>query len=239
MILSAGLGTRLRPLTEHCPKALVTAGGISLLERVIIRLKHAGFKSVTINVHHLPDQIIRFLKAHHYFGMEISISDESELLLDSGGGIKKASALFPAGCHILVHNVDVVSDTDLRQLMQHHQARHAEATLAVRDRQSDRKFLFNERMQLCGWENSKLGQSIRLEGSNDATLCRLAFSGIYVLSPDFIAKMPDGGPYSVIDILLKQATAGRILGYEHSADYWADLGSTERLQLFNKQFPNQ
>ncbi len=239
MILSAGLGTRLRPLTDHCPKALVTAGGISLLERVISRLKDAGFKSVTLNVHHLPDQIIHFLKAHQYFGLDISISDERELLLDTGGGIKKASVFFPAGCDILVHNVDVVSDTDLELLMQHHLSRQAEATLAVRDRQSERRFLFNESMQLCGWENKKLGQSIMLKDADHGSLSRLAFSGIYVLSPEFIRHMPEGGPYAVIDILLRRATGGRVIGYDHSADAWADLGKTESLRLFNEQHPGK
>ncbi|MEJ2242618.1 MAG: sugar phosphate nucleotidyltransferase, partial [Candidatus Bathyarchaeota archaeon] len=153
MILAAGLGTRLKPLTDSTPKALIKIKGFTLLELLIKKLKSSGFDEIVINVHHLADQIKEFLKQNNFLDTEITISDESNKLLETGGGLKKAAYFFPDGKPFLVHNVDVLSDISVNSLMEHHLASKSLATLAVRNRKSSRKLLFNKENILCGWMN--------------------------------------------------------------------------------------
>ena len=153
MIFAAGLGTRLRPLTDNMPKALVPVAGKPMLERVILRLKEAGFNEITVNIHHFGEQIIDFLRAHDNFGTEIHISDERGMLLDTGGGIKKARPFLDGQEPFLVHNADILTDIDLAGLYRHHLESDAESTLLVSERKTSRYLLFDDDYHLHGWIN--------------------------------------------------------------------------------------
>lgn len=153
MIFAAGLGTRLKPLTDNMPKALVPVAGIPMLERVILRLKENGFDNITVNIHHFGQQIIDFLNAHNNFGVQIHISDERDLLLDTGGAIRKARPFLDGNEPFLVHNADILTDIDLRTFYQYHLDNHAEASLLVSKRKTSRYLLFDQHYQLKGWTN--------------------------------------------------------------------------------------
>lgn len=227
MILAAGLGTRLRPLTDNRPKALVEIGGRTLLEITLTRLRTFGVREVIINVHHFADSILEFLKAKNDFGMRIEVSRE-EVLLDTGGGLKKAAWFFLEGAKrmdepFLLHNVDVISTIDLARLVQYHAERRALATLAVQDRESSRLLLFNEQLQLCG---RRAGREIEPEIVRpSANLQPFAFSGIHVISPRLLERMIEDGAFSIINTYLRLAAAGEdILGFRADEYYWRDLG---------------
>ena len=158
MIFAAGLGTRLKPLTDNKPKALVEVGGKTMLELVILKLKEAGFNEIVINIHHFGQQIIDYLKANNNFGLTIHISDERDYLLDTGGGIKKATPFLMGNEPFLVHNVDIFSNVDLRQLYENHLKSGATATLLVSQRKTARHLLFNKENKLCGWHNNETGE---------------------------------------------------------------------------------
>ena len=165
MIFAAGLGTRLRPLTDIMPKALVPVAGKPMLERVILRLKKAGFDDITINIHHFGGQIVEFLHANNSFGLNIHISDERDMLLDTGGGVKKACPFLDGNEPFLVHNADILTDIDLTTFYRHHQDSNAEATLLVSERKTSRYLLFDDSYNLHGWIN-KSTQEIKPEGFN-------------------------------------------------------------------------
>ena len=225
MIFAAGLGTRLRPLTNDRPKALVEIDGIPLLNLQLRRLKAYGFKSVTVNVHHFADMVIERLKAQDW-GMEIYISDERALLLDTGGGIQKAISNWQEGDDIFVINVDVLSDLDPGILYQRHQASNALATLALRERATSRYLLFDPKMRLEGWENKKTGE---VKGTKNANSRALAFSGIQIINTALIKTMPAGSPYSIIETYLENAASGRIAGYLQEKGIWLDVGKHAEL----------
>lgn len=235
LIFAAGLGTRLRPLTNDRPKALVEVNGVTLLEIAIRRLKVAGCTDIIINIHHFAEQVIDFIEKNDQFGIQIAISDERELLLDTGGGLKKAAWFFDDGQPFLVCNADVLTDMDLAHFYQKHLESGAIATLAVRRRTTSRYFLFDEKMRLCGWQNAKTGE-VRLVDGDWMLLpltpsSPLAFSGIHVISPALFNWMPTTeGPFSIIDVYLEAAQTGLILGFDHSADEWLDVGKPEALQ---------
>ena len=159
MIFAAGLGTRLRPLTDHTPKALVSVAGKPMLERVILRLKEAGFNDITVNIHHFGEQIIEFLRANNDFGITIHLSDERDMLLDTGGGIKKARPFLDGNEPFLVHNADILSDINLAELYRHHRESNAEATLLVSQRQTSRYLLLDDANRLHGWINKSTGET--------------------------------------------------------------------------------
>jgi len=230
MILAAGLGTRLRPITENRPKALVEIAGRTLLEITLARLHAYGVNEVIINVHHFADLIVEYLKANNNFGMDIHISRE-EVLLDTGGGLKKAAHFFsePSGSDepFILHNVDVISTIDLRRMVQFHVHNHALATLAVQDRQTSRYLLFDEALQLCG----------RRSGDDKTELVRpspqvqaLAFSGIHVIAPRFLRLINEEGVFSILTPYLRLAAQGeKLLGFRADKYYWRDLGKPESL----------
>jgi len=170
MILAAGLGTRLKPFTEKHPKALYLFEGKTLLEHAIDHLKTAGIREIIVNVHHFARQIIEFLNEHRNFGLEISISDETGQLLETGGGVKKASWFFRDCNAAIIRNVDVISDLGLSKILECHRRSGSLATLAVRKRETSRYLLFDDEMQLCGWENIKTGQRLMVrETKNGGT----------------------------------------------------------------------
>ncbi len=231
MVLAAGLGTRLRPLTNDRPKALVEINGRPMLEIVLARLRAEGIWDVVINVHSFADSIIEYLRANHNFGMRLEISRE-DALLDTGGGLKKAARFFmrTAGDEpFLVHNVDVVSTVDLGALIREHSARKVLATLAVQHRSSSRCLLFDEQLQLCGRRSPKEKQDEIVRGA--ASLQALAFSGIHVLSPQIFGKMTEEGAFSIVDCYLRLASMGEtIVGVQQDEAYWRDLGKPESVR---------
>ena len=225
MILAAGLGTRLRPLTDDRPKALVEIAGRTLLEITLSRLRAFGVHEVIINVHHRGEMIVEYLKKNANFGMGIEVSRE-EILLDTGGGLKKAAYFFlrdPAEQPFIVHNVDVISTIDLGRMVQFHTESQALATLAVQDREASRYLLFDQEHRLCGRRAARDSKP-ELVGSPEKVQ-ELAFSGIHVISPPFLTMMIEEGVFSVIDCYLRLASqAEKIVGFRADEYYWRDLG---------------
>jgi NDP-sugar pyrophosphorylase family protein len=233
MILAAGLGTRLRPLTDNRPKALVDIDGRTLLEITLSRLRKFGVSNVIINVHHFADMIVEYLKTNDNFGMHIEISRE-DVLLDTGGGLKKAAHFFVGDSSrpdssgqepFIVHNVDVLSAIDLRRMVQFHTENQALATLAVQDRKTSRYLLFNDHFLLCGRRAG--GDRLELVGGREQAHA-LAFSGIHVISPRLLALMAEDGAFSIIASYLRLAAQGeKILAFRADEYYWRDLGRPE------------
>jgi NDP-sugar pyrophosphorylase family protein len=232
MVLAAGLGTRLRPLTNDRPKALVEIAGRTLLEITLARLRTFGIREVIVNVHHFADLVIAYLKAHDNFGMRIEMSRE-EVLLDTGGGLKKAGWFFLESASreepFLLHNVDVLSTIDFMKMLQAHKANQALATLAVQGRESSRQLLFDEHQQLCG---RRAGRDKTPEIARPAPhLDPLAFSGIHVISPRLFPLMKEEGIFSIIDSYLRLAASGeKIAAFCADEYYWRDLGKPADLQ---------
>jgi NDP-sugar pyrophosphorylase family protein len=229
MIFAAGMGTRLKPLTDNCPKALVNLGGEPLLEHIIVKLADAGFDELIINVHHFAPQVILFLKQKNNFGIHIEISDESDLLLDTGGGLKKASWFLREREPFLVHNVDIFTDFNLKELYNTHLRSGALATLAVKNRNTSRSLLFNNQNQLTGWRNNKTGET-RWVKEPERNATAIAFSGIQVINPGIFEFISENGVFSIIDVYLRLAAQHPITAYNHDDSVWMDLGTVENLQ---------
>ena len=231
MVLAAGLGTRLRPLTDDRPKALVTVAGRTLLEIVLERLHGFGVREVVVNAHHFAEKIVAYLAAHGNFGMRIEVSRE-ETLLDTGGGLKKAAAFFLAGDGagrdepFFLHNVDVISSIDLGAMAEAHRERGALATLAVASREASRMLLFDEDLMLCGRRMKGDVEMVRdLTGPQ-----ALAFAGVHVVSPRIFGQMREAGAFSIIDAYLRLAGEGeRVMAFRADGAYWRDLGRPECL----------
>ncbi len=230
MILAAGLGTRLGSLTANCPKALVELNGTPLLALVIQRLQAAGFNEIIINVHHFADQIIQYLRTNNNFGLQISISDERDHLLDTGGGIKKAEWFFNDGQAFLVHNVDIISSIDLKALYQYHLDTQSMATLACKARHSSRYFLFDKQLRLCGWENTKTGERRITVPVLQEEIRQLAFSGIHVIRPALLQQLTQSGAFSIIDGYLQLAPDNLINCFDTGDAEITDVGKPEQLQ---------
>lgn len=223
-ILAAGLGTRLRPLTDDRPKALVEVGGMTLLERTIRRLEEAGIGHIIVNVHHFADMVINYINSRHWQA-RIDISDERSLLLDTGGGLKHAAPLFSGRDNILVHNVDIISDLDLPTVERQHAADRNLATLCVSRRQTARMLEFDRNGLLLGRTTVQAPLSSRHAA--------LAFSGVSVVSPALFGLLPVADhPYPIIDEYIRLAAEGHRIGsHIHSADRWLDVGKPETLKL--------
>ncbi|MEM7370626.1 MAG: nucleotidyltransferase family protein [Bacteroidota bacterium] len=230
MIFAAGLGSRLRPLTNDCPKALVEVGGHPLLYWVIHRLKQKGYSDLVINIHHFGELILRYLSDNQYFGCRIAISDERDQVLETGGGLKKAAALFNKDEPILIHNVDILSDIDLSEMRQQHLQSGALATLAVKQRTTSRYLRFNDSLTLSGWKNIKTGE-VRMSRKETASLHDLAFSGIHMVDPRLLEMFILKGKFSIIDTYLRLAKTETIQGFRHDDSKWLDVGKPENLAL--------
>jgi mannose-1-phosphate guanylyltransferase len=231
MILAAGLGTRLRPLTDDRPKALVEVAGHTLLEITLRRLSQFGVREVIVNVHHFADMVVDYLKKHDNFGMRIEISRE-EVLLDTGGGLKKAAWFFQeelgADEPFLLHNVDVISDIDLQRMLLFHRQNHALATLAVQKRETSRYLLFDEGGQLCGRRAGRDQEPEIVRRS--AHMRARAFSGVHVISPSMLSMIEERGVFPIIALYLRLAGRGeKILAFPADEYYWRDLGRTENV----------
>ncbi len=222
LIFAAGLGTRLYPLTANRPKALVEYEGKPLLEHVLDKIIAAGIHDIVVNVHHFPDQIIDFLKEHPK-DARVRVSDERAYLRDTAGGLKFAAPLFANSDHVLLHNVDILSNIDLAKLVEHHVASGADATLAVRDRNTARYLLFDpEDLSLCGWRNVQTGEEILSRNIPDAI--PLAFSGIHVVNQKVMNNLPTVEKSSIVPFYVHKAGELHIQGYWHQKDDWMDVG---------------
>ncbi len=237
MVLAAGLGTRLRPLTNDRPKALVEVAGRTLLEITLARLRVFGVHDVIVNVHHFADAMVEYLRAHKNFGMHIEISREDELL-DTGGGLKKAAWFFTEGAQsndpFLVHNVDVVSGIDLARMMRFHLEGDALATLAVQRRTTSRPLLFDELNLLCGRRAGMDGttEMVRPAASTEA----LAFAGIHMISPRIFSKMKETGSFSIIPTYLRLAAEHeKICAFRADEYAWRDVGRLESLRAAERE----
>lgn len=231
MLFAAGLGTRLKPLTDTMPKALVPVAGQPLLWHVVMKLKEAGFERIVVNVHHFADQIIDYLAAQHNFGLDIRVSDERQQLLETGGGIRKALPFFDAESPILIHNVDILSNVDLARLYDDALQSHVDALLLVSRRQTKRYLLFDDEYILDGWTNIETGEvKSPYAGLDPSDLKQLAFSGIHVVAPSvfpLLQDMPER--FGIIDFYLKYCHQRAFLGFEKKDLRLIDVGKLDTL----------
>jgi NDP-sugar pyrophosphorylase family protein len=234
MILAAGLGTRLRPLTDDRPKALVEVAGHTLLDITLRRLRAFGVSEVIINVHHFADMVVEYLQKNANFGMRVEISREDSLL-DTGGGLKNSS---DTDQPFLLHNVDVLSTIDLERMLRFHEQHQALATLAVQDRETSRYLLFDEQGQLCGRRAGHGGEPQMARPARQTT--PLAFSGVHVISPRLLALMTESGAFSIIDAYLRLTAQGeKLLAFRADEYYWRDLGKPENIAQAERDVSQQ
>jgi NDP-sugar pyrophosphorylase family protein len=232
MVFAAGLGTRLKDETSLKPKALVEVGGKTLLSHAIEKLKKSGITEIVINVHHFADQVIQYVNSND-FGIKIHISDERDLLLDTGGGLKKVACFLSGNEPILIYNVDILSNINLSLVKKQHLESGALATLTVRKRETQRYLKFNNK-QLTGWINKKTGETkISLpevfENSEE-----MAFSGIHIVQPEIFKMMPETERFSIIDLYLELAKTQKIMAFYDDSDLWIDVGKPEELEAARK-----
>lgn len=235
-LLAAGFGTRLKPFTDHHPKALAPVNGQSLLEINIRKLQKIGVYDVVVNVHHFAEQIIETLQTNKGFGSRFEISDERDAVLETGGGLLKARPFLENEDCFLIMNVDILSNIDLQQLIQHHRENHTLVTLAVMQRESSRKLLFDENMRLYGWKNIETGESRGAAIQQKKDLQLFAFSGIQVMQADIFRHIRFQGKFSLIDLYLDLADTQKISGYDHSGDLLLDVGKPDQLEKAAKLF---
>lgn len=234
MIFAAGLGTRLKPLTNDRPKALVEVNGQTLLERVIRKMKSAGVQRVVINVFHFADLVETFLKNRPDFDMDIVVSDERDGLLDTGGGLLKARDLFIPGEPVLMHNVDILSDLNIGEVIAHHRKNKNYVTLVVKPTMENRVLKFNSAGLLKGWENKLTGEQKIVDdefyGAADYSFC-----GIQVVSADFLQQISHRGVFSIIDEYIMQAKSHDLPMFFHDGQLW-DLGTPQAIEEANLRF---
>ena len=233
MILAAGLGTRLKPFTDHHPKALAIVNGKSLLQRNIEYLQAYGIYEVVVNVHHFADQIMEAVKTNAGWGSTVLISDETSEVLETGGGLKKAAWYFENETSFVLLNADILTNLDLRAVIDSHTSTGALATLAVSDRNSSRYFLFDAAGKLCGWKNQNTGEYKpgHLSDSNTEHLQAKAFSGIQVIDTRLLSLMQRAGKFSMVDVYLDLCDTQNILAYDHTGAILLDVGKPESLEL--------
>lgn len=241
MIFAAGLGKRLQPETDYKPKALVEVCGKPMLGHVIDRLKDAGVDFLVINVHHFANQIIDYLNANNSFGLEIHISDESEQLLDTGGGIVKAARLLADSAPVIVHNADILTDLDLACFYKHHLSDGSDITLFVdSNRNSSRGLLFDDKLKMHGWINTE-AKYCRPDNLSPELYKRYSFNGIHVLSQnairDIASHIDDGAAFSITDYYIDSCERLCIKGYQKPDDIqWFDIGSPEKLKVARNKY---
>lgn len=232
MIFAAGLGTRLRPLTNDRPKALVEVLGKTLLQHAVEHLKRFGITDIVVNIHHFGAKVLEVLEEHQNFDCNIIISDERATLLETGGGLLKAKAHFEGEEALVIYNVDVLSNIDLLEMLHYHKQHKALATLATRSRESSRYLLFNEDQELCGWTNTKTNEIKNVRPAKHKE--QYAFSGIHIIDPTLLNLMTQKGKFSITDTYLDLAAQHKIIAYPHDGDYWFDVGKPERLAAATK-----
>ena len=234
MIFAAGLGTRLKPFTDKHPKALVKVNGKSLLQRNIQYLQQHGITDVIVNVHHFAAQIIEAVEQNNGWGSNISISDEADEVLETGGGLKRAAWYFKKIENFVVMNADILTDLDLSAMLLQHQQHKPLATLAISNRQSSRYFLFDNDNSLCGWINDKTGEERISKPSS--SLHKKAFSGIQIINQKLLPLITQEGKFSIVDVYLEMAKTHTIQGFDHSSSKFIDVGKPENIVLAETMF---
>jgi MurNAc alpha-1-phosphate uridylyltransferase len=234
IILAAGLGTRLQPLTDKIPKALVPFKGTPLVERVIRNLADAGVDQVMVNVHHHAGQVVEFLRNLHVEGVSIGISDETRELMDTGGALLLARDFLMEEADFLVHNVDVYTNLNIGQLVSAHRRSGALATMAVKKRSTSRSLLFDDNGHLCGWKHNETGES-KMVRKPVGELQDLGNSCIQVINAGFLDNFPETAPRSLTEMYLELANTRRIASFVHNEDYWFDLGRYENFIIADKK----
>jgi N-acetyl-alpha-D-muramate 1-phosphate uridylyltransferase len=241
MIFSAGLGTRFKPWTDRHPKALALVNGKSLLQRNVEYLQQFGIKEVIINVHHFAGQIIETIKKNNGWGSNIIISDETDGVLETGGGLLKTKGLFTPGERFITCNVDILTDLDINKLVAFHEKHQPLISFGVTNRKTSRYFLFDENNRLCGWRNTKTGEEkIVLPspgGKQQEVERQKAYSCVVVFEYDIFRLMPFTGKFSLTDVYLALAKDHLILGYDHSGDKLVDVGKPESIAIAESLFP--
>jgi NDP-sugar pyrophosphorylase family protein len=231
MILAAGKGTRMLPLTVNMPKPLIPIQGMPLLGHTILFLKYHGITDIIINLHHHASQVIDYIKANNSFGIRIVFSDETQELLDTGGGLYKARHFFDTSDAFVLTSSDVITNLDLSEMIRFHQNRKPLVTLAVKHRHSSRDFLFDENYNLCGWHNNTTGESKTIREVPNPV--KIAFSTIHVIDPLIFQEVNEQGRFSIIDLYLRLARNHYITGFEHDDSDWYECGKYENLDMLN------
>ena len=237
MILAAGLGTRLKPFTDKHPKALAVVNNKTVLQRNIEYLQSFGITDVIVNVHHFADQIINVLHQNKGWGSNITISDETDAVLETGGGLKKASWFFKDD--FVLMNVDILTDLSLAEMIAQHKQNKPLATLAVSNRASSRYFLFDDEQKLCGWRNIKTGEEKphpQPLSKGEASLVQKAFSGIHLISPNIFSLIKQEGKFSMVDVYLSLCAEHSIQYFDHSSSKFIDVGTLEKIKEAEKMF---
>jgi MurNAc alpha-1-phosphate uridylyltransferase len=227
MIFAAGLGSRLKPWTDHHPKALAVVNGKSLLQRNIEYLQKNGIDEVIVNVHHFADQIMDAIEKNKGWGSSVTISDETDAVLETGGGLKKAAWYFESSTDFVVMNADILTDMNLGAMILQHQQQKTLATLAVSDRDTSRYFLFDGQQVLCGWRNVKTGEE-KISRNSDV-LVQKAFSGIHVVNTSLLKLIQQEGKFSMVDVYLDLAKEHIISSYDHTGAKLIDVGKPESI----------
>lgn len=234
MIFAAGLGTRFKPWTDEHPKALAIVNGKSLLQHNIEYLQRYGIKDVIVNVHHFPNQIIDSVKKNNGWGSNITISDESDNLLETGGGLLKARDFFTEEPFLTI-NADILTDLDLKKLIGFHEQLKSLISFAVTDRKTSRYLLFDKTNRFCGWRNNITGEE--KISINNPDLIQKAYSCVVVFSPKIFSLIPFTGKFSLIDVYLALAAGHLIMGYDHSGDRFVDVGKPDSITIAESVFP--
>lgn len=239
LLFAAGLGTRLQEYTQTRPKALVNLAGKPLLQHAVEHLVKFGITDITINVFHFAEQIIDFVDRNQSFGIDIHISDERGQLLDTGGGLKKASSFLKGKDPVLIYNVDVISNLDLNLLLNDHREQKALATLAVRRRNTSRYLMFDDQQQLVGWKNVDSGE-VRVSRAEAFEAARpWAFCGIHIINPELLDLITEEGKFPILDLYLRLAKNHSIRGFIDESDLWMDLGKPDQLKAAEVYFRNK
>jgi NDP-sugar pyrophosphorylase family protein len=241
MVFAAGMGTRLRPLTDNLPKALIEVGGVPMIEHVILHLKAAGVTEFVVNTHYLGNMIADFLQSRNNYGCTIHISNESALLLETGGGLLHARRWLDGNEPFFVHNADIITDLDLKAMYDHHVATHADATLLMADRATSRYLIVDNDHRLHGWINTKTGETKPSGFTYDANAFKqMAFGGIHIISPSIyqsLSTFSTDSAFSIIPYYLSECTRLKFMGYTPATDYkWCDIGKPETLAVANRIF---
>ena len=234
MIFAAGLGTRFKPWTDKHPKALALVNGKSLLQRTIEYLQQYGITRVVVNVHHFADQIIQAVQQNKGWGSEVIISDETDHVLETGGGLKKAEPLLSGNEPFLSINVDILTDLNLDKLLQFHRRHNPLVSFAVTDRKTSRNFLFDEQLRLCGWRNNNSGEE-RISIQKDGLIPK-AYSCVVVFEPKIFPLIKREGKFSLVDVYLDLVADQLIMGYDHTGDRLVDVGRPESVEVAEKLF---
>jgi MurNAc alpha-1-phosphate uridylyltransferase len=235
MIFAAGLGTRFKPWTDKHPKALAVVNGKSLLQRNIEYLQHYGITEVVVNVHHFADQIVEAIQKNNGWGSHIVLSDESDAVLETGGGLLKAKDVL-GNDRFLTINVDILTNLNLQTFLKAHTVQNAAITLAIAQRETSRFLLFNNEGRLCGWRNIKGHEVLEKIAVPAGPYLQRAYSGLALFEPHIFEHIPFTGKFSLIDVFLHLAPTQKISGFDHSGDYWVDVGRPESVVVAEKLF---